>query len=403
MQSQKASSEAFRADGFARQTHTEQVNLGQQYAQCATEQACADFVKSNATWWCELARLPYFDLCTMIVIDPMHNLLLGLVKHHFYQIWIQGKVLRKMKELRRLHVVLHDIPQIRDEYLDDDPEVIHNLRHGNLKAAMEWRKAAQQAARKKREEQLAAARPSCRDNKEDKDGDLRRGPRLHPNDPKNFLRLTSALNILLSQTIDDASIDAAGGIESQLSLQSVNEAMPTELYHIVLQYFSERNTGPVPVIPHTSIRDSGIPLLPKVTFYSYAVLSQRRYWATSHTNNRANSMVLVSLGDNRIGVGELLRIFHIWQPPLTPDTGYALRWMRWLIPAQVQVDAGSAWNAVYNSDSRIRIWEYDQANSETDALIPIGSIQSHVILTTAVISGSLKWLTIPVNKNVRGH
>ncbi len=37
------------------------------------------FVSTYVTRWCELARLPYFDVCHMIVIDPMHNLLLGML------------------------------------------------------------------------------------------------------------------------------------------------------------------------------------------------------------------------------------------------------------------------------------------------------------------------------------
>lgn len=36
------------------------------------------FVKKEATQWSELACLPYFDLCCVIVIDPMHNLFLGM-------------------------------------------------------------------------------------------------------------------------------------------------------------------------------------------------------------------------------------------------------------------------------------------------------------------------------------
>jgi hypothetical protein len=47
------------------------------YAECDTQAARANFVKEFASRWFELARLPYFDVCRMIIIDPMHNLLLG--------------------------------------------------------------------------------------------------------------------------------------------------------------------------------------------------------------------------------------------------------------------------------------------------------------------------------------
>jgi hypothetical protein len=33
----------------------------------------------------------------------------GLVKTHFYHIWVQGKVLRKTKELRGLHKILAEV------------------------------------------------------------------------------------------------------------------------------------------------------------------------------------------------------------------------------------------------------------------------------------------------------
>jgi hypothetical protein len=62
----------------------------------------------------------------MIVVDPMHNLFLGLsilcaaqfnkltlcqglIKTHFYHIWVQGKVFRQTKELRSLHAILADV------------------------------------------------------------------------------------------------------------------------------------------------------------------------------------------------------------------------------------------------------------------------------------------------------
>ncbi|KAJ6479999.1 hypothetical protein C8R47DRAFT_1074460 [Mycena vitilis] len=99
----------------------------QEYLKCKTAAARKAFVKMFATRWCQLSRLPYFDLCRMIVIDPMHNLLLGLIKTHFYQIWVLHKVLRKTKEMRRFHALLAEagsqdlwgfprIPQIWSEY-----------------------------------------------------------------------------------------------------------------------------------------------------------------------------------------------------------------------------------------------------------------------------------------------
>jgi len=39
--------------------------------------------KSNGIRWSELLRLPYWDPTRHVVVDPMHNLFLNLIQHHF--------------------------------------------------------------------------------------------------------------------------------------------------------------------------------------------------------------------------------------------------------------------------------------------------------------------------------
>jgi hypothetical protein len=112
--------------GFSPRSNTQHREYQARYQECTTKNSQKDFVKEYATRWCQLTRLPYFDLCRMIVIDPMHNLFLGepfhiatrmvidlrnegLVKTHFYHIWIQHKILRTKKELRRLHAILSEV------------------------------------------------------------------------------------------------------------------------------------------------------------------------------------------------------------------------------------------------------------------------------------------------------
>ncbi|EPQ53843.1 hypothetical protein GLOTRDRAFT_44745, partial [Gloeophyllum trabeum ATCC 11539] len=51
------------------------------------------FLKFGARWT-EFARLSYFDLVWFTLIDPMHNVLLGLAKNQWYTRWIQTKALR---------------------------------------------------------------------------------------------------------------------------------------------------------------------------------------------------------------------------------------------------------------------------------------------------------------------
>jgi hypothetical protein len=95
-QASKATSRSFEANGRPHIASAESVNhlpsavagfpsrsneqhrLRQaQYQSCETKNARCEFVKEHATRWCQLSRLPYFDICRMIVIDPMHNLFLG--------------------------------------------------------------------------------------------------------------------------------------------------------------------------------------------------------------------------------------------------------------------------------------------------------------------------------------
>lgn len=53
------------------------------YTYLGTSSAREKYMTEHATRWSELARLPYFHMVRMIVIDPMHNLLLGkLINPH---------------------------------------------------------------------------------------------------------------------------------------------------------------------------------------------------------------------------------------------------------------------------------------------------------------------------------
>jgi hypothetical protein len=74
--------------GFKARTDTEQRELHHKYNALPNKTSKTQFVKENATRWSELVRLPYFDMCRMIVIDPMHNLFLGMsisvVRYIFY-------------------------------------------------------------------------------------------------------------------------------------------------------------------------------------------------------------------------------------------------------------------------------------------------------------------------------
>lgn len=63
--------------GFSKRENYAHRADGKKYATLETEAARQKFAKEHAARWSEFSRLPYFDLVRMIVIDPVHNLLLG--------------------------------------------------------------------------------------------------------------------------------------------------------------------------------------------------------------------------------------------------------------------------------------------------------------------------------------
>lgn len=197
-QADKGKPEAFQKGGFRERTDYDHREAGFRYTKLDSEAARDKFVKAEATRWTELARLPYFDVVRMIVIDPMHNLLLGVVKTHFYHIWVQTKILRKSDELPALHAFLKDfqmpaylgrlpalvgepaggsltadqwmvlatvvgplaIPQIWEEYMGD-PDVAKARREAHIRKRLD-RKKLDSAARKA----AAAAKAAAKELKE---------------------------------------------------------------------------------------------------------------------------------------------------------------------------------------------------------------------------------------------
>lgn len=95
--------------GFKPRTDQQQRALGNQYHALTNPTVHKNFVREHATHYTQLSCLPYFDLVQQIVIDPMHNLFLGLVKTYFYNIWVQNKILQPNHELTKWHELLTDV------------------------------------------------------------------------------------------------------------------------------------------------------------------------------------------------------------------------------------------------------------------------------------------------------
>ncbi|KZP21905.1 hypothetical protein FIBSPDRAFT_739745 [Athelia psychrophila] len=292
--SDKPTPAAFEDGAFPKRTNCEHREKGNDYANLKTAAARAAFVTEHAVRWSEFARLPYFDIVRMVVIDPMHNLLLGLVKTHFYHIWVQGKVLREKKELRGLHKILSEIimpaelgrlpsligipaggsltadqwlllavvvapvaiPQLWHDYMPENVEGQRLQRAALIasKVAKQKKKAEAQKARtaerkrereeEKREEKAAkeleklakkaqkaantltqeapapAQKKAPRKRKKKQQDDEGSGEdhdedvpsRLHPDDPDNFIKLSTALRLLLARHLTEADISTSDAL-----------------------------------------------------------------------------------------------------------------------------------------------------------------------------------------------
>lgn len=62
---------------FPRRTEQEHRWLGAKYAKIHSYTARKKFVNQYATRFTQLSRLPYFSVVRCVVVDPMHNLILG--------------------------------------------------------------------------------------------------------------------------------------------------------------------------------------------------------------------------------------------------------------------------------------------------------------------------------------
>ncbi|KAG1753658.1 uncharacterized protein EDB91DRAFT_1234096 [Suillus paluster] len=69
---------------FKVRTNEEHRELGKQYCNLTTASARKNFIKEFATRYMQLSRLPYFNIVKQVIIDPMHNLFLGMfiLSHH---------------------------------------------------------------------------------------------------------------------------------------------------------------------------------------------------------------------------------------------------------------------------------------------------------------------------------
>ncbi|KAG2083480.1 hypothetical protein BD769DRAFT_1375591, partial [Suillus cothurnatus] len=212
--------------------------------------------KKHGVRWTGLARLTYFDLVRCMIIDPMHNLFLGIVKTLWYNKWIQTSALRKStdkraRELDIIHKFLatfevplwaRQLPSrvgepvggslTADEYklavtytwpivVSTFARYLQQLRLSGIRTS--WRQqptmktprsdflspgGIRKEARRVENSEQASTRPAQTFKKRKVDTELKPPkeprPRLHADEPVNLLRLSTALEIFCGSSLDGA-------------------------------------------------------------------------------------------------------------------------------------------------------------------------------------------------------
>ncbi|EKM61709.1 uncharacterized protein PHACADRAFT_82310 [Phanerochaete carnosa HHB-10118-sp] len=74
--------------------------LAEEYSKLHTQEERDAFCQANGVRGSELNRLPYWNPVRMAIIDPMHNLLLGIMKNIWFDVWVKDKALRERTQLK---------------------------------------------------------------------------------------------------------------------------------------------------------------------------------------------------------------------------------------------------------------------------------------------------------------
>ena len=84
-------------------TDEEHHRYAQSILNASSSEQRAKLVLSSGTLYYKLLQLPYFDCVRYHVIDPMHNLFLGTVKHIMKNIWLGVKTLSFQKRIYNIY------------------------------------------------------------------------------------------------------------------------------------------------------------------------------------------------------------------------------------------------------------------------------------------------------------
>ena len=70
-------------------TDQEHRQIAQSLPEQSTSTKRQTLESKNGVWYTELMKLPYFNIISFTVINPMHNLLLGTTKFMMKTVWVE--------------------------------------------------------------------------------------------------------------------------------------------------------------------------------------------------------------------------------------------------------------------------------------------------------------------------
>ncbi|KAH9914789.1 uncharacterized protein BXZ73DRAFT_81549 [Epithele typhae] len=89
--------------------------IAQSWRDASTVATRSAIFKEHGIRWSELLRLPYWDPTKYAVMDAMHNLFLGQVRHHFREVW--GLDVRDQKEGKKTRELAQHTPEEQKQWL----------------------------------------------------------------------------------------------------------------------------------------------------------------------------------------------------------------------------------------------------------------------------------------------
>ncbi|TFK50448.1 hypothetical protein OE88DRAFT_1735998 [Heliocybe sulcata] len=300
------------------------------WKQLSTQEERDGWFQHFGARWTEFARLPYFDLVRFTLIDPMHNILLGLAKNQWYARWIKTKALqaptgKSEHEIGMLHEFLETvesplwaghlplrmgvpaggsltadeykfsttsvlpiiIPIIWDVYLKSAVAAVGTVRERYEEEMEDYKQniklwEAREARRKKKAQERGKTTPKTSSKKDPKPTPPAEPEQhLHEEEPDIFLKFAMSLKVLLGRSIDER------GIARALSL----------LQDYLLQYRQLYGEGTMKPNHHwvvhqpDQIRDYG----PVYAFWLFLTERLNKTMKNYHTNHHTGGQMEVTL------------------------------------------------------------------------------------------------------------